>query len=265
MLRLAYTQADHVVYWWLDGYVDFDGAQSLAAREGIAQWFAWHRTSQLPEYANLLDRAADEALADTTPERACRWFDVLRERTDMAVRQAAPAAAGVVATLRPEQLARMARKQASTNEELRDEYLQTDPVKRREASVKRAVDRAEQIYGRLDAAQRAQVAAVVAASPFDPERWLAERQRRQRDLLQTVTSLANTGTGGEAGRAALLGVWQRIQRSPEEAYVRYAESLERYNCEAAANLHNSMSREQREKLNRRLKGWESDLRQLAAG
>jgi hypothetical protein len=264
MLRLAYSQADQVAYWWLDSYVDFDGQQTLLVREGLAQWFTWNRKSQLPEYAALLNRAAEEALADTTPERACRWFDELRERTDAAVRQGLPAVAGVVATLRPEQLARLARKQASVNEELRDEYLQTDPVKRREASVKRAVERAEQLYGRLDAAQRAQVAAVVAVSPFDAERWLAERQRRQRDVLQTLSTLAASGTAGEAGTAALLGLWQRIQRSPDEIYVRYAQALERYNCDAAAQLHNATSAEQREALRRRLKGWEADLRQLAA-
>jgi len=264
MLRLAYSQADQVAYWWLDSYVDFDGQQTLLVREGLAQWFAWNRKSQLPEYAALLNRAAEEVLADTTPERACRWFDELRERTDVAVRQGLPAVASVVATLRPDQLARLARKQASTNEELRDEYLAADPVKRREASVKRAVERAEQLYGRLDAAQRAQVADVVAPSPFDAERWLAERQRRQRDVLQTLSTLAASGTAGEAGTAALLGVWQRIQRSPDEIYLSYAQALERYNCEAAAQLHNATSVEQREALRRRLKGWEADLRQLAA-
>ena len=265
MLRLAYSQAGQVAYWWLDSYVDFDSEQTVRVREGLAQWFAWHRKSQLPDYAALLDRAAEESLADTTPERACRWFDLLRERTDVAVRQGLPAVAGVLATLRPEQLARLARKQASTNEELRDEYLQANPVKRREASVKRAVERAEQLYGRLDAAQRAQVAAVVAVSPFDPERWLAERQRRQRDVLQTASTLAAAGIAGEAGTTAVLGVWQRIQHSPDESYVSYAHALERYNCEAAAQLHNATSPEQREALRRRLKGWEADLRQLVAG
>ena len=58
-LRLAYSQADHLTYWWLDGHVDFDGEQTRLTRDGIAQWFAWHRASQLPDYAALLERAEE--------------------------------------------------------------------------------------------------------------------------------------------------------------------------------------------------------------
>ncbi len=262
-VRLAYNQADALVYWWLDGHLDFDGSQTLRVRDGISHWFAWHRRSQLPDYAALLERAATEAASDTTPEQACRWFEVVRERADLAVQQVLPGAAQVAGTLRAEQLQRLARKQAETVEEFRREYLQPDVAARRAASVERAVERAEQLYGRLDAAQRAQVAAAVAASPFDPQRWLAERQRRQRDLVQALTAVAAARGGAEAA-SPLQGVWQRARRSPDEAYARYAEGLERYNCDVAAQLHNASTREQREALQRRLRGWEADLRRLAS-
>ena len=180
------------------------------------------------------------------------------------MQQALPAAAQVAATLRPAQLQRLARKQAETNEAFRKEYLQADPAERREASIERAVERAEELYGRLDPVQRGRIAAAVAASPFDPERWLGERQRRQRDLLQALGDSASRADA-EAARPLLQGVWQRARRSPDEGYARYAEALERYNCGFAAQLHNITTREQRESLLRRLKGWESDLRRLAAG
>jgi hypothetical protein len=263
-VRLVYNQADALVYWWLDGHLDFDGAQTLRVREGITQWFSWHRRSQLPEYAALLERAATEAAAPTTPEQACRWFEVVRERADIAMQQVLPVAAQVAGTLHAEQLQRLARKQAESIGEFRREYLQPDAAERRAASVERAIERAEQLYGRLDAAQRAQVAAAVTASPFDPQRWLAERQRRQRDLLQALTTVVATRGGSDAARVQLQGVWQRARHSPDEAYLRYAEGLDRYNCEFAAQLHNTSTREQREALQRRLRGWETDLRRLAS-
>lgn len=261
-LRLAYGQADELAYWWLDGHVDFDGEQTRQARDGIAHWFTWHRRSQLPEYAGLLERAAADASADTTPERACAWFTALRERADTAVRQALPAAARVVVTLRPEQLERLARKHAEVADDARADYLQPDPAERRAAALKRAIDNAERVYGRLDAAQRERIAATVAASPFEPERWLAERLRRQRDLQQTLQGLA--GAPPAAAEAALRAVWQRVQRSPDEGYVRYAQTLERYNCEAVARLHNATSAAQRDAARNRLRDWQSELRLLAA-
>ncbi len=261
-LRLAYSQADELAYWWLDGHVDFDGEQTRQARDGIAHWFAWHRRSELPEYAALLERAAADIGTDTTPERACAWFTALRARADTAVRQALPAAARVVVTLRPEQLEQLARKHADVAEQARTDYLQADPAERTAAARKRAIDNAERVYGRLDAAQREMVAATVAASPFDPERWLAERLRRQRDLQQTLAGLA--GASPAVAEAALGAVWQRVQRAPDEGYVRYAQTLERYNCEAAARLHNATNAEQRTVARQRLRDWQSDLRLLAA-
>ena len=41
--------------------------------------------------------------------------------------------------------------------------------------MKRTIERAEMLYGRLDGAQRKWVAEEVATSPFDPQLWLDER------------------------------------------------------------------------------------------
>lgn len=49
--RLAYNQAPKLLYWWLDGYVDFNGAQSEQARQDIDAFMAWHRSAELPAYA----------------------------------------------------------------------------------------------------------------------------------------------------------------------------------------------------------------------
>ena len=60
-LRFGYNQASDLAYWWLDGYVDFNDAQSVLARNAIASWFAWHRGTQLPDYAVLLARARERS------------------------------------------------------------------------------------------------------------------------------------------------------------------------------------------------------------
>lgn len=263
MLRLAYGHAEAMAYWWLDTYLDFDGAQTDQVRQGIAQWFAWHRRSQLPEYVALLDRAADEADRDATPAQACAWVDTLRARADLAVRQALPVAARVAVSLQPEQLERLSHQHAKVAEELRADYLQADPAERRAAAIERAETWAERLYGRLDAAQREQLAARVATSPFDADRWVAERLRRQRDLQRTLRSL--TGATPQAAEAALLGVWQRVLQPPDETDARHAQALSRYNCEAAAAFHNRTTPAQRDAAQHRLRDWQADLRLLAAG
>src|SRR5690349_2953366 len=59
-LRIGYGQAPELSYWWADKYFDFDGEQSPRVRTALRQWFAWHRGSELPDYAQRLARAQAE-------------------------------------------------------------------------------------------------------------------------------------------------------------------------------------------------------------
>ncbi len=92
--------------------------------------------------------------------------------------------------------------------------MQPKPERRLKEAVKRTVDRAETLYGRLDDAQREPIAREVEASPFDPERWLAERQLRQRELLETLRRLQAERANDAQSQAALRMFAEHAQRSP---------------------------------------------------
>lgn len=264
-LRIGYSQAPDIVYWWLDSYVDFDGDQTPQVREALAQWFAWHRRSQLPEYAELLVRAQREALVDTTPARVCDWQRELVKRARIAYERAEPAAAEIVLTITPAQISHIEKRYAKNNKEFRDEYLQTEPAQRAKKNLERVVDRAEMLYGRLDEAQRNRIAEQLARSPFDPDAWLAEREQRQQDALRLLRSMGADGATSRAQAASALRAYSdRIERSPREAYRRYSERLVEFNCALAANLHNATTLAQRRTAVKKLASWEGDLRAIVA-
>lgn len=263
-VRFGYNQAPDLAYWWLDGYGDFDEAQTLRTREGLKRWFDWHRRTQLPDYSQLLARAQAEALPDATPDQACRWWDRLRERADVALGEALPYAADVLPLLSAAQIRHVERRQAKTNDEFRREYLDEDPARRLQANVERAVDRAEMLYGRLDDTQRERVARLVAASPFDAEFWLTERRARQQEAVLLLRRVITEKPGRDATIAMLRVYADHLTRSPREDYRRYQQRLTQYNCVFAATVHNMTTPAQRQTLAGKLKGWETDLRVLAS-
>ena len=263
-LRIAYSTAPDLVYWWADRYVDFDGAQTARVREAIRQWFAWHRRTQLPDYAALLTRAQAEVLADTTPARVCEWQGEVIRRAHVAFDRIAPAAADVMRTITPEQVRYLERRYEKSNAEFRDDFLQPDPRERAQEALKRTVDRAEMLYGRLEAPQRERIAEGLKRSPFDPELWLAERRARQQDALQILRRVGAHGAGHEQALTALRGYVDRLEQSPRAAYRRYSERLSEFNCAFAASVHNATNASQRRAAAKRLAGWESDLRAIAA-
>ena len=65
--------APDLVYWWLDRYIDFNDTQTPRVHEAIKQWFAWHRRSQLPDYAAFDQFIAEKEFIIAYPEGPIQW------------------------------------------------------------------------------------------------------------------------------------------------------------------------------------------------
>ncbi len=263
-LRLGYNNGAQLAWWWLDGYVDFNSEQAPQVKRGLEQLFDWHRAAQLPAYAALLAGAQAQITEPTTPALACGWQDRVREQLEPTLQRALLLAAEQLPGLAEPQFRHIAQRYAKGNEEMRDEFLQPDAAERQAASVKRALERAERLYGRLDETQAGIVRDGVAASPFDPDLWLKERQRRQREVLATLRRLAAERAEADQRLAALRMLLAHTERSPDPVYRSYQAKLTDYNCAFAARIHNATTPKQRLHARETLKDWEDDLLALMA-
>ena len=178
--------------------------------------------------------------------------------------QAEPTLSAVTLLLKPEQLAQLARQLDKRSETWREDWLDGTPGERRARHAKRLVDRAEGLYGRLGAAQRATVREAVAASQYDAEMSYRESQRRHTDTLQTLRLIQSGGLGAERNRLEARGLLDRAVNSPDPIYRSQQIKLLQENCRTYAALHNSTSPSQRAKALETLKGYEADLRSLMA-
>jgi hypothetical protein len=262
-LRLTYGQGPLLAYWWMDRYLDFTSEQAPLVRGALADWFAWHRQTQLPGYANWLRELQPVARDSVTPDTVCQVAGAAQRRLEAAYEHAVPAMAPIVRMLTPAQIDHLEQRYARNNKEAERDFLQPDPQDRADASLKRTVERAEQVYGSLDESQRQLVATGLASSPFDPERWLMERRARQQDILRTLRQLVAGQADNAAVQAALRGFAANAARSPRADYRAYRDQVEQANCALAARLHNALRPAQRQHAVDRLKGWEDDLRALA--
>ncbi len=259
--RLAYNQAHNATYWWLDSHVNFNNGQSTPVRGDINAFFQWHRTNELPVYAGLLQRWQTLASQDMSATQVCAEFDVIRQRIDRATEASVQPMARLALQLDAAQLEHLKSRQAKSNEEFADDFLQASEAARIDKRFERALSRSEMLYGTLSAAQKEQLRASIKASPFDPQRTQAERLRRQADLLKTVKDAqAAPDTAAERVRAHIA----RIGQSPTPGYQAYSDDLIRQGCAQFAQLHNTTSPEQRANAVRVLKGYEEDLRVLSA-
>jgi hypothetical protein len=263
-IKLGYNTLPDIAYWWLDGYVDFTDAQTPQVRAELAGLHAWHRQEELPRLAEVLGRMEQLAGGPLTAQQACAFTAEVRARLNVVAERAEPAVVALAASVDAAQLRHLERKYRSNNDTWRKEWLELAPAELKEKRFQQALERAEMIYGNLEEPQRVVLRQGIEASIFDPARLLAERQRRQQDLLQTLKRIKETAAPPAEVRAAMRGYLERAQRPPDAAQRRWQEDLLQESCRTVAAVHGSTSAAQREQAVRRLRAYQRDLRELAA-
>jgi hypothetical protein len=263
-IKLGYSNLPQVSYWWLDAYLDFTEDQSPRVRDALAQLHLWHRQQELPRFAQLLTQAERLAGGDIAPQQACGLYDGLRQRLAAARAQAEPPMVAVALTLTPQQLRHVAQRSERNNAEFRRDWLALSPAALRDKRFKQLEDRAEMVYGTLEAPQRETLRQAVAKSVFDPRGMLAERERGQADLQRTLSAMQAPGLPAAEATRLMQGFLDRLQLSPDAAWNRHQQTLLQEGCAMAAAVHNAATPAQRSNTVRRMRAYQRDIADLAA-
>lgn len=263
-IKLGYNSLPDVAYWWLDGYADFSSTQAPRVREDLARLHAWHRANELPRLGELLVRMEQMAPGDIAPAQACALLGDVQARALAVAEHAEPAVVTLAMGLSPAQLRHLLRKYDDNNRKFRKEWIEAGREAQREKRMEQWLERMETIYGRLDDGQRAALQEAIGQSIYDPHRILAERQRRQQDLLTVLRKVSAPGVGHAEARAAMRGYLDRFVTPPDLDYRLYQKALLDEGCRIFSTVHGRTTAAQREQAVRRLRAYQRDLRELTA-
>lgn len=210
--RLGYQNADSFSYWWLNRYVNFNDDQSPWVKEELTKFFAWHRSTQLPEYAQMLERAqtrlaSGKAIHDADIERDMAQMKVYALRSS---EHALPALSRLALSLSPKQIDNIARRFETNNEKFRKEHLRSSQEDQLQQRYEKVMKHAEYWFGDFNKAQRVRIRAASDARPLDNALWLAERQRRQQALLALLRKIQKEKPSAEATQQMLRAYIERV-------------------------------------------------------
>jgi hypothetical protein len=263
-VKVAYNQAPTLAYLYLDDYMDFNDAQSAQVKADLARFQAWHRQTQLPAYIDSLQKMQQKVPQDITASQACEVFADVRQKALSMTDFAEPAMLSLAATVTPKQLTTMEGKFAKGNTKWREDYLDGSAKDIAEKRQKSAIKRADMLYGSVNDRQRSLIAQQVGRSQFKAPQSYAERQRRQKDILQTLAKVIANPQDAASIQQDMRGLLTRSFTSPDAAYRSYLETITQEGCANFAELHNITTPEQRKKALQVLGGYEQDFKTLAA-
>ncbi len=264
-LRLGYDQLPRLASWWVDDYVAFDRAQQAQFDTALAGLQQWHRREELPRWLALLASADAMAARGQATEADLAALDAAAGQTvARTLAQAAPLAAPVLASLRPDQWQALEAAMAKRHQKwLKEQGVSPSRLQAARSQVfSRGLGR---WLGSLDPRQRDLARQLAANWPVaDVPALAADRLQRQALTLQGLRQWAAAGTDAQAlqrGTDLLLQASGRgaVPRSP-------AAQAQRERVESdVLQVMNAASPAQWTKVRAHWAQWRADLQRLQAG
>ena len=265
-IKFGYNQLPEISSWWLDNYANFNDKQAADTKVALKSLQSWHRKEELTPLANLLLQTQGMASKNITPEQACDLWDQTEKRLDALATETARLALPIVLQLTPRQMQHLEKKWREKNEDWKKEWLEPKAEERLKKRVTSAVNRYSDFYGKLSEAQVKLLSQQAQQSKWDPERALQTRIKRQQTQLQTLQDLVQASAKPDFSMAAaektLYHLMTMGMRPQDPLLMQQQTQLEKQACENFAQFHNSTTASQRQKAQRQLKSYETDLRDL---
>ena len=265
-IRFSYNQGDTLLYWWLDSYVDFEGQQADIAKRDISKLFAWHRQTQLNDYAALLGTWQRQLAAEPSQADLVNAYREVRVRGERLAQHALPELTTLALSLTPEQIANIERKFNSKNEDYRRKFVSGSVEKRQKARFKKSMEQFELWFGNFTSEQETALRRASDARPLDGNIWLEERTHRQRRILATLRDVQQKKMNREQATARMQALERELfarMDAPERKafYDAYTDQTTKYILTALRIA----TPQQKAHAQGRMQGWINELQTLAAG
>jgi hypothetical protein len=257
MVRFAYDNADTYVKWRIESYLDLSGTLSDDLEPRVAGFMAWHRAQALPQYAKLVDEAAQRFARRLQPADLEWGYDAVRTQGRQSLREGAERLAPLLDRLSEREIAHLEKRLAEDNRKFARENLRGSERERRKRRVERNVERLEDWLGRLSQAQVDRITLYSERAPLLDEL----RDRDHRRLQATVVGMLRA----REAQKRLADFAENWERGRDAGYAAALEAARKEYFAMALDLERSLSAEQRARATERLARYAEDFRALSRG
>ena len=271
LARLGLDALPYYANWQLDSYLSLDSEQKAFAEQSVNEFLSWQQRTQLPQYASFLREVdarilkSHESTDGQQPDGSLHGgdFDGWRDRIEAAwpplVEQLVGPATKLLSGLKPAQIERLRTKMDDANRDMRKKYRLDSPDGTLKARGDRAVERARFLLGDLSRQETKTLRDEVAALPTDEQALFAEREARQRGLLELIARLQKAKPAQAEGerwtRDYLLSLFTPTDPQRRQAFARNRHAAD----ELMADVMGRATPDQRRHLSRVLREFAQDF------
>ena len=182
-VKFIYNNLDRLGKWAINDYVDLDRDQSVYVDAQLDSFLYWHRTEELPGYAELLRDIAAGMDGGVTEQEMADVEVRVRAGVDRIQERGLPMVGGLLGSLTDEQVAALPANFEKSNAELLKEAEGKTLDERRAAWADDYAQNFKRFIGRLTPEQTAYLEMRSTIYEPDEQLWVAYRELWQADLM----------------------------------------------------------------------------------
>lgn len=257
--RLMYNQLDWIVVWYLNGFFSLNDEQEEQLRESVTRNIEWHRTEQLPKYAQFCRELDREMGGTLTQELLERRYEKMVELFDEFIVQTLPDVSAFFLSLDQEQIDEFIENLEENNEELWEEFAGESAEDRLERRQKQAIKGVKRAVGRLSADQKELIRAYTANMHDVSVEWMEGRKAWQSEFHTLMRERPAEPAFTERLRSLMIDP----NRGDADDYRARVDENRRTMFAMFIALSEQFSDKQRERLSKRLNNYARDFEILA--
>tara|TARA_B110000090_G_scaffold42956_2_gene48075 strand:- start:1710 stop:2573 length:864 start_codon:yes stop_codon:yes gene_type:complete len=258
-IKLAYNFLDWGLYWELKDYVKFNRDQRLQVKNEISQLIDWHRSDELPQYADELEKLSIGLESGMTVEQLEKSYDNLRDSWQRIIIKTLPAAVDIISNLNDQQINdffdMLIEKEGDDAKDI-ESGTSARTLEEREAYVSEKVS---DVIGELNEVQKALIAQW--ARRMEPTKEFSLVQAiKWRTRMQVALAQRHDEQQLEKNLMVLFANPNQLRSAN---YRRVIEKNKHLVMQLLFDLNQTLTSQQRSKLVKKLNGFIEDFRDLS--
>ena len=259
-IRLSYHLLDNIMMWELNQYASLKGQQKKDARQAIDDFHKWHRQTQLDDYADYLENLKSQMLAGPVSAKFLhKESDKLQNMLDVSADKILPSVTDVAATLSEDQIQQVLEKLKDDREEYRKDYIDADDEKIQKRRIRDLTRYIGGFFGRFTEEQKQRLIDWEDSLEPHEEFMIKQQIKWQAEFIEAMT-FQDQPTELQA-RLRNLILYRTDNWDTE--LQRRLDVNQTLTFVMLADLFNSQTAKQKQKMERKFDQYIDDLRALA--
>ncbi len=261
-IQLGYNQADFLIKWWIDDYIDLSSDQVRFYDQAFPVIAKKHRQEELPKALQKLRILSAKLDQPLLIDDGVMLVKDIQSFSRNSVNLLLEDASTLAFMLKANQMAHLENAFVKSNKKYQSDYLKGTPEEQFDHRVEKVIERAESIGGNLNKAQKIQIREIAKEHLMDMSIVYQTRLFKQQLILKTLKQIIQDQPTPSQVKTILNQLLDDLEFGSTKEQKEFESNRLMNSGILIAKISQVFDDQQRKKSQVKIQNWEKDLQNL---